>query len=130
MTIAGHTIAGSTFLVHADATLDIWVLKAEGSITLGIDNGQLLMSLDNLTIDFFHFVTLTIDGFIKSDGSFMVHAKVSIYIPLGPFVLRGGLEIRISNGGSDGFTLPQGATTYDSATLNALTESGSHKRFS
>ncbi|MHC5112264.1 MAG: beta strand repeat-containing protein, partial [Planctomycetota bacterium] len=103
--VNGHTIDGSTFLVSVSAELKIWVLTAEGSITLGIDNGQFLMSLDSLTINFFDFVTLNISGFIKGDGSFEVEASVTIDIPLGPFRLEGGIELRIANGGADGFTL-------------------------
>ena len=104
-TVNGHVVQGSTFLVQIAAELQIWILKATGSITLGVENGVFIMSLDNLEINFFNFVTLTIRGFIKGDGSFLVEARVTIDIPLGPFRLEGGLEIRISNGGNDGFTL-------------------------
>ncbi len=103
--VGGATVAGNTYLVNVAAKLQVWVLEANGSVTIGISSGNLLMSLDYLTINFFNFVTLNASGYVNSNGSFQLNASVTMSIPLGPFKLSGGLEIKISNGGAEGFTL-------------------------
>ncbi|MFM9116345.1 MAG: hypothetical protein ACKOU6_09330, partial [Planctomycetota bacterium] len=101
-TVGGLTIPANTYQVYVDATLKLWVFEAKGAITIGVKEGIFEAALNNLSINFFNFVQLRVNGYIRSNGEFLINGAVSIYIPLGPFVLRGGFEITLADYGFSG----------------------------
>jgi hypothetical protein len=85
-----------TVLVHIDADVQVLLFHAYGSVTIGLDGGVFKISLDSLDMSFFGIVTLHVNGYIKSNGDFLIGASVGFELDLGPFVVEGGFEVRFS----------------------------------
>lgn len=100
--VGGKLVAANSFEVHVDATLKVWIFEAKGGVTISLKDGVLSLALENLKIDFFGVVTLEVDGYIRSNGEFMITGSVDFVIKLGPIHLGGGIELTLSDTGFSG----------------------------
>jgi hypothetical protein len=53
------------------------ILNVSGSVTLAYQNNVFRIALNNLSMDVFGFVNVTVQGFVQSDGQFEVYGSVS-----------------------------------------------------
>ena len=90
-------VAPGTVLVHIDATVRVLLFEAKGSVTVGVENGVFAIELHNLSMSFFNFITLKVNGYVRSNGQFKIAASVNLELNFGPFVVYGGFEVEFSN---------------------------------
>ena len=98
VTLNGRAIPGDTYLVEIDATVRVLGFNMQGSLTLGEDQGVFGIEIQDLSLDFFHFIDVNVDGYVRSNGQFLFQGEVSIDIGMGPFTLYGGVVVGLTNG--------------------------------
>ncbi len=71
-------IAPSSFKVTITGTVQFAkILNVSGSVTISYQNNVFRIALNNLSMDVFGFVNVTVQGFVQSDGQFEVYGSVS-----------------------------------------------------
>ena len=90
-------VAPNSFLVRISAEVSILLFKGVGDLSLSYKNGVFEVAIHELSINFFNFISIEIDGYFRSNGQFRIHGKVEFSIPMGLFRLYGGVEITLEN---------------------------------
>jgi hypothetical protein len=92
----------NTFLVNVSGTVQILLFQMDAEVTIGVDDGVFLISLDELSLNFFNVLDITVSGFIRSDGQFEIEGEVSIDIDMGIIEFEGGIAVRLADDGFGG----------------------------
>jgi len=90
-------VAPSTFVVNVDGTVQVLLFEMDAQVTIAAQNDVFRIGLDNLSLDFFGFINVTVNGFVESDGDFAINGETSVGIDLGPLDISGGLAVNLSN---------------------------------
>jgi Ca2+-binding RTX toxin-like protein len=131
--IGGRTIAGTTCRIIIGAQIRVLGFKLYGEVNLGLKNGVFEIELKDLNLNFFNVVTITVNGYVRSNGEFSIAGELGFTLDLGPFDLSGGVGVRLTNTslagwiyGSVNFTIDFGffSETFTLASLRADFEIG------
>ena len=101
-------VAPNSFLIRIYAQVSILLFTGTGDLSMSYKDGVFEIAINELSINFFNFIQIHIDGYFRSNGQFRIHGLVSFEIPLGPFVLYGGVEVTLSNTMFEGTHLGRG----------------------
>jgi hypothetical protein len=91
----GHLVNPNTYKLTIDGTLHFWLLQVSAKCEIGLENGLFKIAVDVL-VDFQGF-SLHVSGYIKSDGKFRFQGSAVANINFGPFVMRGGIDLLVTN---------------------------------
>ncbi|MEN9554493.1 MAG: hypothetical protein RLZZ232_779, partial [Planctomycetota bacterium] len=97
VTIGDRTIAPATCQILIGATIRILGFELSGDVILGVEDGVFGIELKDLKLNFFNFIDVNINGYVKSNGDFLFEGSIDIDIPMGPFKLYGGVGVKITN---------------------------------
>ncbi|MFM8475796.1 MAG: calcium-binding protein, partial [Planctomycetaceae bacterium] len=97
VTIGERTIEPGTCRILIGATIKILGFELSGDVILGIENGVFGIELKDLKLNFFNFIDVNINGYVRSNGEFMFQGSIDIEVNMGPFKLYGGVGVRITN---------------------------------
>ena len=92
----GNATAGSYMVVMASGELIIAGLVTSGEVYLSANFSEGKFDF-YASLDWFGVITVTIEGYIKADGGFLIQGEVTLDIDFVVFGLSGGLGVRISN---------------------------------
>ena len=95
VTIAGHTIQPATCQILIGATIKILGFELHGQVIMGVEDGVFGIELKDLKLNFFNFIDVNINGYIRSNGDFLFEGSIDIEIPMGPFKVYGGVGVKI-----------------------------------
>ncbi|MBV5304948.1 MAG: hypothetical protein JZU70_12255, partial [Chlorobium sp.] len=90
-------VAPSSFYIHVDGHVQVLTFNMAASVTISFQNSVFRIALDNLDLNFFNFIHLTISGFVQSDGQFEIYGQISSDINIFIARLQFGLEVHIGN---------------------------------
>jgi len=99
-TINGKTVNPETFIINANVEMKLWVLTAQGTLTISYTQG-LFEAKFEAKINFF-IVEINVEGFIRSDGKFRIHGEAKMTLDLAVFKLNGKISITLSSEGFAG----------------------------
>ncbi|MFN7866205.1 MAG: hypothetical protein ACK5TX_02260, partial [Planctomyces sp.] len=97
VTIGDRTIQPGTCRILIGATIRILGFELSGDVILGAENGVFGIELKDLKLNFFNFIDVNINGYVKSNGDFLFEGSIDIDVDMGPFKLYGGVGVRIAN---------------------------------
>jgi hypothetical protein len=106
-TTAYAGVAADTYLVNVHGTLQVMLFKMENvDVTLSATAGVFRIDFDNLGLDFFGFVNVSVSGFVESDGDFQVIGSGAIPpLNLGPVSFNGDVSLDLRNSAATGRVL-------------------------
>ncbi|MGV2341195.1 MAG UNVERIFIED_CONTAM: hypothetical protein LVR18_46810 [Planctomycetaceae bacterium] len=139
VTVNDRQIAGSTCQILIGATVNVLGFKMNGDLILGMSNGILGIEIKDLSLNFFNVANITVNGYVRSNGEFLFDGELKFDLGLGPFTLKGGIGVHLTNNsfggwiyGSVNFSMDFGlfSIDFDLAGLRADFEIGTYQRLS
>ncbi len=96
-TTAYAGVAADTYLINVDGTVQVLLFEMDANITISSVNGVFRTEFSDLTLNFFNFVDITVNGFVQSDGQFLVSGEGSIGMDMGPLDFSGSVSVSLSD---------------------------------